>query len=429
MKNLIFEESKTTAMKALNINRFLAVLAGLLLGTFGLYAQTDSVRLGYTVRGNVVDALSGKVLESVHVSIPERHYATVTNADGDFVIKSDSRIGTLIFSYVGYKTVYQRVGDGDMKVRMTPETLQLAEAMIISADPLEVVRSAIYKIPENYSSQPELLECFYRETIRKGSRYTYISEAVARMYKNSYKGSLAADRTALEKSRVLLSQRKRDTLSIKVQGGPTLAMTFDLVKNRDLLLNERDMDNYYFEMETPTYIEDRPQFVISIHPVRAQDHEYAMYSGTLYIDTEWLSFTRIELSLDVSDKAKATRMMLVRKPLTLRFTPREVSLLVTYRKGEDGKFRLGYFRSTMRFGCDWRRRLFQTNYTAVNELVITDLREPATPIDRKDIFRTSDIMNDKATEFLDPDFWEDYNIIEPSESLEHAIGRLKKQIK
>ena len=416
-------------MKALNMNKLLAVLAGLLVGGFSLLAQTDSVRLGYTVRGNVVDALSGKALESVHVSIPERHYATVTNADGDFVIKSDRAIGTLVFSYVGYKTAYQRVGDGEMKVRLTPETLQLAEAMIVSADPLEVVRSAIYKIPENYSSQAELLECFYRETIRKGSRYTYISEAVARMYKNSYRGSLAADRTALEKSRVLLSQRKRDTLSIKVQGGPTLAMTFDMVKNRDLLLNERDMDLYVYEMDHPTYIEDRPQFVVSFHPRRPQDQDYAMYSGTMFIDMETLSFTRIEMSLDMSDKGKATRMMLVRKPLTLRFTPREASMVITYRKGEDGKFRLGYFRSTMRFGCDWRRRLFQTNYTAVNELVVTDLREPATPIDRKDIFRVSDIMNDKAAEFLDPDFWEDYNIIEPSESLEHAIGRLKKQIR
>lgn len=414
-------------MKPLIFNKFLSCLAGLLIGAFSLNAQTDSVRLGYTVRGNVVDALSGKVMESVHVSIPERHYATVTNADGDFVIKSDRAIGTLVFSYVGYKTVYQRVGDGEMKVRMTPESLQLAEARIISADPLEVVRSAIYKIPDNYSSRPELLECFYRETIRKGSRYTYISEAVARMYKNSYKGSLQADRTALEKSRVLLSQRKRDTLSIKVQGGPTLAMTFDLVKNRDILLNERELDQYVFEMDTPTYIEDRPQFVIKFHPRRPQESDYAMYSGTMYIDTEWLSFTRMELSLDVSDKGKATRMMLVSKPISLRFTPREVTILVTYRKGEDGKFRLGYFRSSMRFNCDWRRRLFQTTYTAVNELVVTDLREPAVPIARQDMFRVIDIMNDKATEFLDPDFWEDYNIIEPSESLENAIGRLKKQ--
>jgi hypothetical protein len=80
----------------------------------------------------------------------------------------------------------------------------------------------------------------------------------------------------------------------------------------------------------------------------------------------------------------------------------------------------------MRFNCDWRKRLFATSYTAVNELVVTDLREPAVPIARSEQFRTSDILSDKAAEFLDPDFWKDYNIIEPTESLEHAIGRLRK---
>lgn len=409
--------------------KIISLVAALLLPLVAAHAQTDSVRLGYTVRGTVVDALSGRALESVHVSVPERHFATVTNADGDFVIKSDKAIGTLVFSYLGYKTLYQRTGDGNMKVRMSPESFQLAESRIISADPLEVVLSAIYKIPENYSSHPELLECFYRETIRKGSRYTYISEAVARMYKNSYRGGFQADRTALEKSRVLLSQRRRDTLSIKVQGGPTIAMTFDVVKNKDLLLNQKELDNYVFEMQPPTYMEGRAQFVVSFHPRSSWNSEYALYNGTLYIDTESLAFTRIEMSLDMSDRAKATRLMLVRKPLTLRFTPRELTLLITYRPGADGKLRMGYFRSTMRFNCDWRRRLFQTSYAAVNELVVTDVREPAVPIARQEMFRVNEVLNDKAAEFLDPDFWEDYNIIEPSESLEHAIGRLKKQIR
>lgn len=414
-------------MKRFIINRFLSLLAGFLLSVFCLYGQADTLRLGYTVRGAVVDALSGKALESVHVSVPDRHYATVTNADGVFVIKSDKAIGTLVFSYVGYKTVYQRVGDGEMKVRLSPESIQLAEAMIISADPLEVIRSAIYKITDNYSPQAELLECFYRETIRKGSRYTYISEAVARMYKNSYRGGFHSDRTALEKSRVLLSQRKRDTLSVKVQGGPTIAMTFDLVKNRDVFLNEEELDLYEFKMESPTYIEDRLQFVISFQPKYAYGVEYALYSGTLYVDTESLAFSRMELSLDMSDKVKATRVMLVRKPIALRFTPREMSLVINYRRGEDGRWRIGYFRSTMRFNCDWRRRLFQTTYTSVNELVVTNLREPVELIDRKDMFKVTDVMEDKAAEFMDPDFWADYNIIEPSESLEHAIGRLKKE--
>ena len=81
----------------------------------------------------------------------------------------------------------------------------------------------------------------------------------------------------------------------------------------------------------------------------------------------------------------------------------------------------------MRFSCDWKRRLFSTNYTSVNELVVTDLREPATPIERSEMFRATDILDNKAKEFMDPDFWKDYNIIEPSESLENAINRLRKQ--
>jgi hypothetical protein len=31
--------------------------------------------------------------------------------------------------------------------------------------------------------------------------------------------------------------------------------------------------------------------------------------------------------------------------------------------------------------------------------------------------------------FEDPDFWADYNIIEPTESLQDAIGKLKKKVK
>ena len=178
-------------------------------------------------------------------------------------------------------------------------------------------------------------------------------------------------------------------------------------------------------MGVPTYIGDRLQFVIHFHPANPRETEWALYHGTLYIDRELLSFTRIEMTLDMSDVSKATRLMVVRKPLSLRLTPRELSAIITYRL-EDGKSRLEYFRSTMRFNCDWKKRLIATNYTLVNELVVTDLREPAVQIPRSEMFRASDILSEKAAEFQDPDFWKDYIIIEPTESLEHAIGRLRK---
>ena len=81
----------------------------------------------------------------------------------------------------------------------------------------------------------------------------------------------------------------------------------------------------------------------------------------------------------------------------------------------------------MAFNCDWKRRLLATAYTAVSELVVTDKIEPAVQIPRAGQFRSNDVLVDQAPLFLDPDFWKDYNIIEPSESLESASGRLVRQ--
>ena len=401
------------------------VLALILLSLFtcqALSAQQDTLRLGYTVQGRVVDAQSGRALESVHVSIPGRHQATVTNADGDFTLKSDRPIPEILCSCLGYRSQRQKAGT-DVTVRMHRESLELKEASIISGDPKSIVLAALDRIWDTYCTEPELLECFYRETLQKRSRYTYVAEAVARLYKNRYDGSVLRDAAALEKSRILVSQRKTDTLSVKTMGGPTQAITHDVVKNRDILFAPEDLQLYQFRMETPAYIGDRLQFVIGMSPALPAD--YALYNCKLYIDREYLTFTRVEASLDMSDKAKATRMILVRKPLTLRFFPEEATIVLNYRLSE-GKSRLEYFRSTMRFACDWRKRLFKTHYTAVNELVITDVRDQAVPIPRSERFRLKETLSDKAPEFQDPDFWKDYNIIEPSESLEHAIGRLRK---
>ena len=401
------------------------LLGLLLLLPLAAAAQGDTLHLGHLVRGRVTDGRNGQPLEAVHVYLPGRHHATVTNADGRFTLKSDAPITTVIFSHLGYKTRRVKPGNGPMEVELAQEALALDGAAIISGNARHIVEEAISRIRDNYPSQPELLSCFYRETVRKRSRYTYVSEAVARLYKNAYTSAPWQDRSALDKSRILISQRRRDTLSVKMQGGPTQALLLDAVKNRDLLFDADMLPLYSFEMDFPQRLEGRLHYVIRLHP--AAEYEYALYDGTLYIDSETLCFSRIELSMDMADPVKATRLILVRKPLSLRFRPREVSLVLTYRRHEDGLARLSYLRSVIRFDCDWRRRLFSTPYPVVNELVVTDKVEPAVPIAREDMFRQQDILNDKAAEFLDPAFWEDYNIIEPSESLEHAIDRLKKR--
>ena len=131
----------------------------------------------------------------------------------------------------------------------------------------------------------------------------------------------------------------------------------------------------------------------------------------------------------MSDKYKATDLMLIRKPAGVSFKPKELSCLIEYRY-EQGVTHISYIRNTFRFNCDWKRRLFSTSYAAFCEMVVTDKHsDNVQPISGRDSFDSRDSFYDKVDYFLDPTFWEDYNIIEPTETLNNAIDKLLKKYK
>jgi hypothetical protein len=373
------------------------------------------------VGGHVVDDKTGDALGQVSVSAGR--VSVVTNEDGDFSLKLDADPGTIVVSHLGYKTKRVKVKNGEeLKIRLHPTTIQLREIVVLNEDARELVDIAISKIPDNYSKVPELLKGFYRETAMKRKHYIYVAEGVEDMYKTPYSRSIGRDRVAIVKGRRLLSQKQGDTLGVKVMGGPVQAVVMDLVKNRDFLLNKEDLDAYKFTLGVPEYINDRLQYVVQMEPQWSMP--YALYHGKLYIDSERLAFTRIELNLDMSDKDKATRTMLVKKPLGVKFKPRELSSVVDYRY-EDGVTRISYLRNTFRFNCDWKKRLFATSFTATCEMVVTDSSsDNVQPIASRSSFDSRDAYYDKVEYFLDPDYWRSYNIIEPSESLDKAIRKL-----
>ncbi len=388
--------------------------------------QTDPQPLSYVVSGTVIDAENGHPLQYVNVTIPGTKYATVSNAEGNFTIKSSQEPKSVTLSLLGYQTSRIGLGQGEpvgLTIKMRRHNLTLDESVVVYGDPYVILGEAMDRIRQNYPNDPELFDCFYRETIQKKNRYIYISEAVGRMFKNSYPGTTIGDRITVDKSRILESQSKRDTLSIKVAGGPSQAVLLDIVKNGELLDNEA-LSYYNLEMAPPEAIDDRIQFVIRLIP--SLESEFALQKGLIYIDRETLAFTRFDLTVDMSDKAKVTQMMLVKKPAGLRFTPQELSVQYNYAL-EDGKARVRYVRTTMRFKCDWKKRFFRNEYSAVTELVTTDRRSGENrQISRKEAFREREILSDKAALDYDPDFWKDYNIIEPTERLDKAIGRIRR---
>lgn len=376
-----------------------------------------------TVGGTVIDEKSGRPLPQVSVSAGR--ISVVTNEDGAFLLKLGNMPGNITVSHLGYKTRKVALHAGrteNLKIRLQPTTIQLREVVIHTGDPREMVETAIKKIPENYSRQPELLKAFYRETAMKRKHFIYVAEGVENMYKTSYTRGIGRDRVAIIKGRRLLSQKQGDTLGLKVMGGPVLPVQLDVVKNTEILLNQEEMDAYSYSWGNPEYINDRLQMVVLMEPLFPK--EYALYHGKLYIDNERLAFTRIELSLDMSDKEKATRTMLVRKPFGVKFKPRELSCVVDYRY-TDGVTRISYLRNTFKFNCDWKKRLFSTSFTATCEMAVTDSQsEGVEPIVSRNSFDSRDSYYDKVEYFMDPEYWDHYNIIEPSESLDKAIRKL-----
>ena len=400
-----------------------SLLPLLLLVSFSAYSQTDTQALPFSATGTVVDADTGRPLQYVGVSFTGQRYATVTNADGVFTLKSATEPRSIDFSLLGYKSVRVMFpSDGSpITVRMPKGELTLDGAYVI-ADPYSVLERAIARIRDNYPKDHELFDCFYRETVRKRQRYIYISEAVTRMFKTSYiRSGVLGDRMAVDKSRQIVSPDKKDTLSITVVGGPAQAVQLDIVKNNDLLTRE-ELSLYELKMEIPAVIGDRLQFAIRLIPKSAAD--YPLYKGMIYIDRETYAFTRFELEYDMSDRDKVTRCILISKPAGLIFTPTQVLIRYDYTLSE-GISRVSYVRTEMRFKCDWKKRLLRTDYTAVSELVTTDRHSgDVENIPRKESFGNRDILAEKATRDSDPDFWKDYNIIEPSESLDKAIVRI-----
>ena len=405
--------------------------------TFTAVAQepVEAMKTEFTVSGVVRDKESRKKLENVAVSLVGTPIGTVTNAEGVFSLKIPhmDTIPQLELSHIGYMNARFSAsapeGSNNMyaTILMIPIALQLNEVVAYGNSARRIVEEALERIPKNYPSGESMTSAFYRETVQKGHRYISISEAMLDVYKTSYRQRTSdRDKVQIDKARKLLSQKQSDTLGVKVVGGPNLPLFMDVVKNAYALFDEETLDYYSFVQEPSVFIDDRLQYVISFRPRVKLD--YALYVGRVFIDREHLAFTRTEFELDLSDRERAVAAILYKKPLGLRFRPQKVSFLITYRQ-HDGVTCLNYICNEMCFKCDWKRRLFSSSYVARSEMVAVDREEhPERVIARRDAFKPYQVFYDIVKEYWSEDFWKDYNIIEPTESLEDAVKKLRKQM-
>lgn len=388
--------------------------------------------LNYSVYyGKVIDEESSKLLPFATIEAIGSSIATVTNIDGEFTIKiaRDADVSGLKISYIGFinKTVpLEDFKEGkSLSIRMKPSTVQLQEIIIRPQDALELIMEALRNVRTNYSPDPMMMRGFYRETIQRGRNYVSISEAVIDIFKGAYNNDFQIDQVKLFKGRKSADVEKMDTVLFKLQGGPNTAILLDIVKNPYILLSAEYMDIYDFSLSDVISIDDKLHYVISFNQKQHVDDPY--YNGKLYVDMERLAITEAEFELNTENKEEAARLFIQRKPMGMTIIPERAAYRSKYTI-EDNRWYFSYARAEVKFKVNWKRKLFNTTFSTMSELAITDRTyEGIEKFAAKDRFRRNDVMNEKVYIFFDQGFWEGYNVIEPDQSIESAIRRLNRK--
>jgi hypothetical protein len=134
-------------------------------------------------------------------------------------------------------------------------------------------------------------------------------------------------------------------------------------------------------------------------------------------------------SLDLSDEDKASKFFVKKKPAKADVIPTVANFRVDYRL-KDGKWHYGYSRIELTFKIDWNKKLFNSIYNITSEMAITDWEFNVTKDypKNKERLSTAVILSDEATGFSEPEFWGEYNVIEPEKSIENAIKKIQRQL-
>lgn len=387
-----------------------------------------------TFKGKVVDAETGAPLVFASVAVKETNVATVTNIDGEFIIKiaETQTSRNLEITFLGYRNkvvpLTELREDGYKNIiSMTTAPIPIREIIVKPIDPEVIVRNAIGRIGRNYVDEPNLMTAFYRETIRKNRTYVSIGEAVVEIFKAPYNSDLRYDGARIYKGRKGSDVERMDTVLFKLQGGPVTVLQLDIVKNTESILTMDAMKYYDYSLSTVVEIDEKPHYVITFKQKPSVD--MPLFMGNLYIETENYALTEVEFGFNLEDKAAVSSIFIKKKPLGMEVTPEIATYRVKYRE-QDGKWYFAYSRAEVKFKVNWKKKLFNTYYTTMSEMAITDrTNEEVIKFAGKEKLRYSDVFSEQVESFTDPEFWGDYNVIEPDQSIESAIRRLSRKLK
>ena len=392
--------------------------------------EIDSLPGELMIGGKITDAETSDPLPYATIGISHRGRGTVTNFNGEFILKiSDECLeDTLTVSYVGYvnRLIPVRSLPGNaMTISMERDFIPIPEIIIRTQDPRQIIRKTISSIASNYGTTPALLTGFYREGVYRKKEPQIYSEAVVKIYKSPYARSLQNDQIKVIRSRKIENLEVKDTLAVRLKAGLSATLTLDGVRHLFDFLDPSSFNSYEYHLTDIVTIDGQSAFVISFEQ-KAWITEPLM-KGDIYINVDNYAVMLVEFEINPLYIDQTAESYISRLPRDYSMKPEYVRYRTRFRN-IDGRYYLAHVRGDLGFLARSRKRLFNSHFNVFFELAITDYRtDGVVRFEHEELAPAYSVFSRTITGY-DAGFWKNFDFLKPEDDLVEALDRLKVRL-
>jgi hypothetical protein len=374
-------------------------------------------------KGKIFDKDRKDVLPYANVFILKENMGTVSNNDGEFILKiPESMIRDTVFiSCLGYKQQARAISeivDKSYDIYLDPVSIQLKEIRVTVVNPQDIIMKILAKIQLNYSREPEIMKSFYREVLKQDDKYIDVAEALMEIRKSAYDNSFAQDKIKVIRGRKSVNVKSFQFIDFKLQGGPYYITKLDVMKTLDSFLDPEFIGLYKYWIDGMEMVDNRTTYIILFKPKEKIDD--LCYQGKLYVDMSTLALVRAEFSLSRAGLKYARESLIKKKPKDLYVRPFDVFYQVNYQRANN-KWHLSTARASVKFRIKSKSERVNSVFHSDSELLITDFKpDDGSSFRRNELFSSKDIFTKVVSNYNDG-FWGDYNIIIPTEELRKSF--------
>ncbi|MDR0506830.1 MAG: carboxypeptidase-like regulatory domain-containing protein [Dysgonamonadaceae bacterium] len=276
----------------MNIVVKLLIIIGVLIPTIANAQENEYIS------GSVYDKVTGETLISASVYFDNLADGTITNADGEFILRRIPDVDSLVFSYLGYAPQKYSLTFIPSKIYLEPIATNLPE-IVVSAD---YANKIVEQIWEKYNKISK------EEIKQKKGKYSFFYRQITQshgVYNEFIECFLTADNTHCIDNLSLQEGRYA-----KIRKDSTVYFTFDNFYFMSQIKPFRQKDAgkktvntfiqpnfkklYYVDIEDRFSDEKGSILVLNFHPRKQNVKDIAINAGKLYVRESDFSIIRFE---------------------------------------------------------------------------------------------------------------------------------------